>query len=72
MVYANLSKYQKMRFDSTGVCKICGQNISKNEDFELVVTRSSRFKVYSFFHHECLDFTRKRMADVELTSREGV
>lgn len=54
MEYRGLTIYEKQRFNKNNICKICGQPVDKNTLFEVVVTTTSRFKVYNFFHRKCL------------------
>lgn len=63
MRYAELTRYQQSRFGAYCNCKICGQEITHNQEFEMVIVRSSKSKIYSFMHTDCLQYRRVRIAE---------
>lgn len=54
MVYEKLTKYEKMRFKSNNICKICKTIIHNTDSFELLKTKCGKSYIYSFFHTDCI------------------
>lgn len=70
MTYPEASKYVQMRLRRS-YCMICNEKIAQDEPFEYIAVKMGKCKYYNFFHTNCLNKARIRMADAELTSRYG-
>lgn len=53
MTISQLTDYQQRRFKKNNICPICKKEI-KNEEFEMLTTKSGRLMKYNFFHTSCL------------------
>lgn len=53
MTISQLTDYQQRRFKKNNICPICRKQI-KNEEFEMLTTKSGRLVRYNFFHTSCL------------------
>ena len=53
MTISQLTDYQQRRFKRNNICPICRKPI-KNEEFEILTTKSGRLIRYNFFHKSCL------------------
>lgn len=54
MEYRNMKYNVKERFKRNNICPICKKAIDKNSLFEYIVVTSAQFKIYNFFHRQCL------------------
>lgn len=54
MTYAELSKYESQRFSAFNVCPLCGHEIERDENFEKVIVKDGRYKLYVFLHAKCV------------------
>ena len=53
MLYKELSKYEKERFQRAA-CPICGDKVHVSEPFVMVKIKNSKATVYNFLHEKCL------------------
>lgn len=59
MVYKELSKYEKERFNNA-ICPVCGKMVFTAEPFVMVKVKNSRHVVYNFLHEACLQAAHRR------------
>ena len=53
MLYKELTKYEKERFQRAA-CPICCGKVHASEPFVMVKVRNSKAIVYNFMHEKCL------------------
>ena len=53
MTISQLTDYQQRRFKRNNICPI-GRKPIRNEEFEMLTTKSGRLIRYNFFHTSCL------------------
>lgn len=62
MLYKELTKYEKERFQRAA-CPICCGKVHASEPFVMVKVRNSKAIVYNFMHEKCL-FHKYRIEEV--------
>lgn len=64
MVYRELSKYEKERFNNA-ICPVCGKMVFTGESFIMIKVKNSRHIVYNFLHESCLQASHRRKKPVD-------
>lgn len=56
MYVEDLTQYQKQRF---APCIYCGRKIKDDEEFQMLVTKQGRYRIYTFIHKDCIFAARQ-------------